>query len=241
MNQETTGQLIKELRKINNLSQSELALKLSVTPQAVSKWENGRGFPDIEMLNKLSEIFQVDIKELINGKLNKPSKGKNKIIVIVGIIITIVLLLGLIIYLNSKDTFKFSRLATDNSSFDIKGVVASDNNKQSIFISKIDYTNNEIDEKKYTIMECVLYETVSSTEKIISKCGDLNNYKGEDKNATSTLSELLKNVEFKIDNYTCSCKNKVCNNLYLKINALNTEKEVITYKIPLHIEEYCPN
>ena len=79
MNQEKIGKYIYELRIKNNLTQKDLADKLSITSQAVSKWENGRGIPDIEQLNKLSEIFNVDIKEIINGEDNKKTySGKIK-------------------------------------------------------------------------------------------------------------------------------------------------------------------
>jgi len=97
MNQEKIGKFILEQRKKLNLTQSELAEKLSVTSQAISKWENGRGIPDIEMLNKLSEIFNVDIKDIINGeeqpKEKKNTKIKTYIIIILSIIIVILSLL----------------------------------------------------------------------------------------------------------------------------------------------------
>ena len=52
MNQEKIGKFILKLRMDNNLSQAKFADKIGVTYQAVSKWENGRGIPDIEMLKK---------------------------------------------------------------------------------------------------------------------------------------------------------------------------------------------
>ena len=61
MNSEKIGKFIYDLRKKYNLTQKELADKLNVTAQAVSKWENGRGVPDIELLKKLSEEFDVSI------------------------------------------------------------------------------------------------------------------------------------------------------------------------------------
>lgn len=50
---------IRELRKANKLSQEELANRLGVSRQAVSKWETGIVMPDINNLLKLSEIFNV--------------------------------------------------------------------------------------------------------------------------------------------------------------------------------------
>lgn len=53
------------LRKRQNLSQEELAFKLDVSRQSVSKWESGQSIPDIEKLDLLSEIFNVSIDYLI--------------------------------------------------------------------------------------------------------------------------------------------------------------------------------
>ena len=65
MNQEKVGNLIKKLRKDNNLTQKELADKLNVTFQAVSKWENGKSVPDIAQLRQISKLFSVDISARI--------------------------------------------------------------------------------------------------------------------------------------------------------------------------------
>ena len=53
------GQIIKKLRKERNLTQEELAEQLNVTAQAVSKWENGTGLPDISQVVPLSNVFGV--------------------------------------------------------------------------------------------------------------------------------------------------------------------------------------
>jgi transcriptional regulator with XRE-family HTH domain len=56
-----TGDRIKELRKISNLTQLELAKKLNITDKAISKWESNLGEPSIEMLLQLSKLFDVSI------------------------------------------------------------------------------------------------------------------------------------------------------------------------------------
>ena len=72
MNQIQIGKFIAELRKQNNMTQQELADKLNVTDRAVSKWENGRGVPDISLLQALSKVFDVSLNELLAGeRLNK--------------------------------------------------------------------------------------------------------------------------------------------------------------------------
>lgn len=65
---ETIGMRIQQARKQKGFTQSELADKLYVSAQAVSKWENDQASPDITMLSSLSEILGVTIDYLINGK-----------------------------------------------------------------------------------------------------------------------------------------------------------------------------
>ncbi len=64
---------IKKLRAEKGITQEELAKSLYISRQAVSNWENDRTQPDIEMLENLSEIFQVSIEELIYGKKRNTS------------------------------------------------------------------------------------------------------------------------------------------------------------------------
>jgi transcriptional regulator with XRE-family HTH domain len=59
---------ISEIRKRNGLTQDELAGKLFVTRQAVSRWENGETTPAIETLKKISELFKVDANAFFGGE-----------------------------------------------------------------------------------------------------------------------------------------------------------------------------
>ncbi len=67
MNQYVTGSVIKELREKKHLTQAELAEKLSVSDKTVSKWETGKGYPDITLLEPIAEAFSVSITELMTG------------------------------------------------------------------------------------------------------------------------------------------------------------------------------
>ncbi len=68
MNSYITGNTIKELREKKGLTQSELAKKLGITDKAVSKWETGKGLPDITLLEPISRVFGVSVAELISGE-----------------------------------------------------------------------------------------------------------------------------------------------------------------------------
>ena len=74
MDKERTGQLITELRKEKGLTQKQLADALNVTDKAVSKWERGLSFPDVSMLEPLSELLGVSIMEILAGE-RQPKDG----------------------------------------------------------------------------------------------------------------------------------------------------------------------
>ena len=75
MNYDKIGLFIKEKRKELNLTQKELASLLSITDKAISKWERGLGFPDVSLLEDLSNALNISILELIKGeKINDDIK-----------------------------------------------------------------------------------------------------------------------------------------------------------------------
>ena len=60
-------QNLKDARKQCNLTQKQVALSLNVVESCYANWEQGRTEPNIEMLRKLGEIFNISLDELING------------------------------------------------------------------------------------------------------------------------------------------------------------------------------
>jgi len=74
MNQEKMGKFIKKLREENNYTQKDIGDKLGISDNSVSKWERGINTPDIYYLQTLAELFQVTVKELLNGERNFKKK-----------------------------------------------------------------------------------------------------------------------------------------------------------------------
>ncbi len=75
MDKEKTGQLITELRKEKGMTQKQLAEALNVTDKAVSKWERGLSFPDVSMLEPISDLLDISILELLEGSRTDPDKS----------------------------------------------------------------------------------------------------------------------------------------------------------------------
>ena len=64
------GKFISDQRKVLGMTQADLGKKLMVTDKAVSKWERGLGFPDINTLEPLAEALQVSVQELMRAEKN---------------------------------------------------------------------------------------------------------------------------------------------------------------------------
>ena len=63
---------IKSMRKAKGLSQEELAIKLNVVRQTISKWEQGLSVPDAEMLISISEVFEIPVSTLLGENISEP-------------------------------------------------------------------------------------------------------------------------------------------------------------------------
>ena len=68
MNSYITGAMIKRLREEKRMTQAELAEKLNVSDKAVSKWETGKGYPDITLVEPIAAALGVSVPELLSGE-----------------------------------------------------------------------------------------------------------------------------------------------------------------------------
>lgn len=73
------GKVIQRLRKERNLTQEQLAKFIGVSTPAVSKWESGNSYPDIELLPLLADFFNVSIDKLLNYKIDLSEEKVMKI------------------------------------------------------------------------------------------------------------------------------------------------------------------
>jgi len=66
---------LKTLRRNRGITQEELAARLNVVRQTISKWEKGQSVPDAEMLVKLAEIFEVPVSQLLGSRIEPDAKA----------------------------------------------------------------------------------------------------------------------------------------------------------------------
>ncbi len=249
MDTEKIGQLIKQIRKNNHLTQKDLALKYNITYQAVSKWENGKNIPDISLLKQICDDFNIDINSFLNGDyvasnekmvkqdnesktkiLNTKKKRVVLIILVLGIILTIIAVSFGYLKNKGKD-FEFKTISSDCNNFTITGSVAYNDIKSAIYIANINYCGG-VDDALYNSIECVLYEKNGDLENKISQVV----IKDEQ---PKKLEELLKNVSFNIDNYVHKCKEFRNHELHVEIKATRSDNQIKTYSVPLAMNNVC--
>lgn len=73
-----TGKFIAQCRHEKNLTQKELGDRLNVTDRAVSKWENGKSFPDVNLIEELCRELDIEVSELLAGKKIEPEHYKEE-------------------------------------------------------------------------------------------------------------------------------------------------------------------
>lgn len=133
---------IKNLRKNKGYTQEELASKLNVVRQTVSKWEKGYSVPDAEMLKKIAEIFETSVSQLLGSPIvqeenvdsvaeqlakineqliikNRRSRRVWKTIGIVALVIVLGNLLLMILGMVAFDSYKFSDTYIEESTEEI--------------------------------------------------------------------------------------------------------------------------
>lgn len=110
------GEQINNLRKKNGLSQDDFAELFHVSRQTVSNWENGKSYPDLEMMIKISDYFKVSIDELLKQDSNtvvKIDSQKKKSKVYLGMLIAVLtisisIIIGIFFYYKNSNSVSFT-------------------------------------------------------------------------------------------------------------------------------------
>ena len=226
MDQEKFGNLIKKIRKDNNLTQKEFADKYNVTYQAVSKWENGKNMPDSLLIKKICDDFNLKIEDLFNGEVKK--KSYVPVMIVLGLIVF--LIWGLVIIRCIDSSYEFKTITTSCERFNISGSLAYNTKKATIYISNIEYCGGD-NREMYSSISCTLYEEDIELFKKI----DSYVYEG----SPITLEKFLKDVKFKVDDYDSICKDRNIHALYIDIIAKDDKDRAKKYRVDLEVEDSC--
>ena len=145
---EIFGEKLKRLRESQSLSQEELAKELFVSRSAVAKWEQGRGFPNIDSLQLIAKRFNVTIDELVNDKelkvleINTCKKLSLRKIIIIVISVIIAVILAVSAVLAALYTPR-------NLSFYLR---IDESKTSSICLQYVEYENVEHDDETWKVV-----------------------------------------------------------------------------------------
>lgn len=123
MNEKNIGIILKELRQSKGLTQKEIASSLIITPQTISKWENGISSPSLEMLVALSEIYEVSVDDLLKGTKDindvtvVKEKGSLKFSIILYVMLGIMVMFGILSLFFDYAVLWITKMQIDQSTF----------------------------------------------------------------------------------------------------------------------------
>ena len=231
MNEKNIGNIINKLREEAGLTQKDLAVKLCISDKAVSKWETNTNLPPIDMIYKISTIFNVSFQNLLKVRLedehvdekviknimdefDESSKRKEKVVKIALIVVMVVTLI-LIIALHFTSTYnKFDvyNMAVNSNEIYARGIYVETRIKDSLSF-------NNLSLRKYEIKTS---DTVSV---------DIYYLDSFDKELLLYTSESLQDVNF--SNYQTLIKTndltKYIDNLYIRITIVSNDDKVKEY------------
>ena len=177
------GNKILELRKKNNLSQEQLAEKMEVARQTISKWELGETSPDIKQAKELSKIFNVsldelvdnDIKDLVIEKVSNTEKLAGiiiKILKIVGIAIIVFFIIDIIAFILFASTGNLTKVESNATT-----ICKIENNQYEIEFGTNNYfrCGNCSDKMNNEIKELVDFDNIDNSMENIENYFKSNN------------------------------------------------------------------
>lgn len=177
---------LQEFRKKRGLTQEELAKKLGVTFQAVSKWENAKAAPDIFLLPTIAALFDCSIDQLFSGELRDRMKPIRVDKITVGEVVFDASYFGALdmsswsVYATKREFWRLEDTGKLFDSFPKTNQVLPYNNYPFINIEKgqvfvVDYhTRKGPVERKYYLADGTIWQNMPSTVEIIVNAGEFH-------------------------------------------------------------------
>ena len=225
------GNIISELRNKKNLTQKELADKLGISDKAVSRWETGKSFPDLDMLFRISKFFNVSFENLLAARMaddgtddelmkdiikefndmNKKHSKRIKIILIILALVSIIFT-AVIIFTNTYNRFKVYQVGIESKDFVTKqGLYVETKIKDTLILNNLKIRNIEIKEDDTVSID--LYYLENNKEHIIQ------NYSSLDDIIFTNFQSYIK-----IDDLS-----KYIDNLYIRVTIIDSENNISKY------------
>lgn len=267
MEQIKLGKFIAERRKAKNLTQEDIADKLGITSQSVSKWERGVNSPDISFLCDLGEILEVSIEELLQGEIltseeksksnssnrddvlidsikfyekKTTQKYKTKIFYIIIFFLSLIFAVLFAYYYNNYNRIKIYTISSADEYVDISGRIIFNPTSNIVLISDIEYNDKYTGTTKEISGKNIMVK-IHSENKTIIEYGNTNL---ENNNKIERLNSLLDNL---FVNNVIDVQSQVkittddINNLKLTIFYTKENDETGEIEVPLILDEEFSN
>lgn len=232
------GQMISEKRKEKKLTQAQLGELLGISGKSVSKWERGINMPDIEKMNQLCSILEINLVDMLNGKVNDTGSNNSFrfnifkklkesklcwMFVILLILIVIVFLFSVTFTFNNYNKNVIYSISSVDSDLSVNGFLIFNQKENYFIINDLSYQSKltgTLDEPSITqILVSVNY-----------KDSNLFTY-AEDYEKPILLSEKLDEISFSI------IDNKVNETNLLDYDADFTKFKLIIYYVTMNGEQ----
>ena len=203
MNINKIGSFIKQLREEQGMTQEQLAEKIPISREGVSKWERAKNFPDINTIKKLSEIFDVSIDELLCGERNpkenialelysQRNKIKRNLKLLIILLVIIIISFFTYYFINQYKSIKVYTISGIGENYIVNdGLIVLTNEKLFFYIGNI--SNNDIDNKLKIDKIELYYNSVESKNLIYES--DSNNISFYDYNGYNEYWNFDNNIE----------------------------------------------
>lgn len=257
MDLQKVGKFLSEQRKIKQLTQDKLGDQIGVNGKTISKWERGVNAPDISVLNRLSELLEVNVSEILNGERNNDnSDDKNdKIIdkisyytkveklkyikISLKIIAAILVIFVTLFTINNYNQFNMYSITSKIDKFLVEGIIISNQERNMMIIKNIDikdkYIGTDLEEK----VKSIKISIASENKNIFSLVYD-------SEELAKPINSLLLNRTYFLDEDINSNENIISKNvnigkLKLQIEYINDQDKQNKIIIPLSVEEEYSN
>lgn len=258
MDLQKVGRFIAERRKDKKLTQEKLGEIIGVTDTTISKWERGINAPDISVLNKLSDILEVSVREILNGcrkeENNQPEEDntlknieyyakmtKLKYVKISSyIIVGILMLFAILFTISNYNQFKVYSISSKDSEYAVEGYMIFNQERNLTIIKNIDIRDKFLGTEQEEKVKSIKVSIVTKDKNLVSVF-----YETSQNNVA--INEYLLNKTYFI-NEDISTKEYILsedvklNELLLEIKYTNINNQEKMKLIPLKvIKEYSNN
>lgn len=242
MNQEKIGKFISQKRKEVNLTQEDLAEKLNISKNAVSKWERGLNLPNVSIMQELCEILNITIIELLNGEETTKEEGyleyikyhdkkqKQKITIIFITLITLFILGFLFLfYLSNYNKVKGYNLSGNGQNFDYtEGFLLTSNIKYIYSFGRINIKNDQIKPIDIKNMELKVNDQIIVSGNNLQSKTIIEDFGYNEIFTKETINNLDKwtlTITYQLNNKTQTETINLQNELIIQNNKLYYQKE----------------